>query len=117
MQFTAVSTTAENQSLGNSLYTHSIPNNGDNQDIVSMGTNAALQAKQVIDNAFEVLSVQLVAIAQAMDLMGNISDFSSSIQGLHRFVREAIPMIVEDRHQYEALAQLKKKMKNLKVTF
>ncbi len=117
MQFTAVSTTAENQSLGNSLYTHSIPNNGDNQDIVSMGTNAALQAKQVIDNAFEVLSVQLVAIAQAMDLIGNISDFSSSIQGLHRFVREAIPMIVEDRPQYEALARLKKKMMNFKVTF
>src|SRR5690606_35139727 len=41
-QFTATSTTAENQALSTSLYIHSIPNNNDNQDIVSMGTNAAL---------------------------------------------------------------------------
>ena len=36
-----VSTTAENQTLSNPMYIHSIPNNNDNQDIVSMGTNAA----------------------------------------------------------------------------
>src|SRR5690606_12971253 len=40
VQFTATSTTAENQMLSNPMYVHSIPNNNDNQDIVSMGTNA-----------------------------------------------------------------------------
>ena len=40
-QFTATSTTAESQTLSNPMYVHSIPNNNDNQDIVSMGTNAA----------------------------------------------------------------------------
>lgn len=44
-QFTATSTTAENQTLSNPMYVHSIPNNGDNQDIVSMGTNSALITK------------------------------------------------------------------------
>ena len=37
------------------MYVHSIPNNNDNQDIVSMGCNAALMTKRVIDNSFEVL--------------------------------------------------------------
>ena len=45
-QFTATSTTAECQTLSNPMYVHSIPNNNDNQDIVSMGTNSALLAKQ-----------------------------------------------------------------------
>ena len=38
-QFTATSTTAESQTLSNPMYVHSIPNNNDNQDVVSMGTN------------------------------------------------------------------------------
>ena len=41
-QFTATSTTAECQTLSNPMYVHSIPNNNDNQDIVSMGTNSAV---------------------------------------------------------------------------
>jgi histidine ammonia-lyase len=41
-QFTATSTTAECQTLAMPNYVHSIPNNNDNQDIVSMGTNTAL---------------------------------------------------------------------------
>ena len=40
-QFTATSTVAENQSLSFPNYVHSISNNNDNQDIVSMGTNSA----------------------------------------------------------------------------
>src|SRR5690554_7570132 len=64
-QFTATSTTAENQMLANPMYVHSIPNNNDNQDIVSMGTNSALMASKVIENAFEVLSVHLITVVQA----------------------------------------------------
>ena len=47
MQFTATSTTAESQTLSNPMYVHSISCNNDNQDIVSMGTNAALIAEKV----------------------------------------------------------------------
>src|SRR6195952_1842401 len=54
MQFTATSTVAENQTLSFPMYVHSIPNNNDNQDIVSMGCNAALMTKRVVDNSFEV---------------------------------------------------------------
>ena len=46
VQFTATSTVAENQTLSFPMYVHSIPNNNDNQDIVSMGFNAALITKK-----------------------------------------------------------------------
>ena len=62
VQFTATSTTAENQMLSNPMYVHSIPNNNDNQDIVSMGTNAANITKKVIENAFEVIAIEVITI-------------------------------------------------------
>jgi histidine ammonia-lyase len=69
VQFTATSTTAENQALSSSVYVHSIPNNNDNQDIVSMGTNSAVLAKQVLENSFQVMSIHIMAICQAIDLL------------------------------------------------
>ena len=68
-QFTATSTTAENQMLSNPMYVHSIPNNNDNQDIVSMGTNSALITKKVIENTFEVLAIEIITIVQAIELL------------------------------------------------
>lgn len=115
MQFSAVSTTAENQSLSTPVSIHSIPNNGDNQDIVSMGTNSALLTRKVIDNCFEVLAIQLVAIAQAIDLDSNLELLSSSTQKLYQFVREEISLIQEDRPCYEELGNLKIKLIKSKV--
>ncbi|WP_339864416.1 aromatic amino acid ammonia-lyase [uncultured Algoriphagus sp.] len=107
MQFTAVSTTAENQTLSNPVYVHSIPNNGDNQDIVSMGTNSALMAERVINNTFEVLSVQLAAISQAIDIDQSYEKLSTASKALYDFVRKSIDVIKEDTPQYEGLALLK----------
>src|SRR6185369_7227630 len=69
MQFTATSTTAENQTLSYPMYLHSISNNNDNQDIVSMGCNAALMTRKVIDNSFDVLAIQTLALVQAIDYL------------------------------------------------
>jgi len=107
MQFTAVSTTAENQTLSNPMSVHSISNNGDNQDIVSMGTNAALLTKKVIDNAFDVLSIHMVAIAQAIDLCKNLDDFSSSAKALHSLVRQDVPFLKDDISLSHNLSELK----------
>jgi histidine ammonia-lyase len=69
MQYPAVSNVAENQSLSTPLYIHSIPNNNDNQDIVSMGTNAATACARVIENTFEVLAVQALSLVQAVGML------------------------------------------------
>ncbi len=57
------------RALSTSVYVHSIPNNNDNQDIVSMGTNSAVIAKQVLKNAFQVMAIHIMAICQAIDLL------------------------------------------------
>jgi histidine ammonia-lyase len=100
MQFTATSTTAENQTLSNSMYVHSIPTNNDNQDIVSMGTNSALQTARVIDNAFQVLSIELIALAQAVDYLQILSKLSTRTQCLYKTVRELVPVFKDDAPRY-----------------
>lgn len=95
-QFTATSTTAENQTLSNPMYIHSIPNNKDNQDIVSMGTNAAWLTKKVIDNSFEVLSIELLTLIQAIDYLNCYDDLSVQGKNVYDQIREIIPTFKED---------------------
>ena len=49
---------------------HTIPSNKDNQDIVSMGANAAWMAQQTIDNAFDIAAILAVALSQGVEAAG-----------------------------------------------
>ncbi len=107
LQFTATSTTAENQMLSNPMYVHSIPNNNDNQDIVSMGTNAALMAKQVIENTFEVLAIEMLAVVQAVEYTKKESQLSPNGQHIYQKVRAIIPSFDNDKPMYQLVRRLK----------
>jgi histidine ammonia-lyase len=100
VQFTATSTTAENQMLSNPMYIHSIPNNNDNQDIVSMGTNAALTTKKVIENAFEVLSIEIITIVQAIEYLKVQDKVSSKTKKMYDEIRNLVPIFTEDVIMY-----------------
>ncbi|HWD86727.1 MAG TPA: aromatic amino acid ammonia-lyase [Mucilaginibacter sp.] len=112
MQFTATSTVAENQSLSFPMYVHSIPNNNDNQDIVSMGCNAALMTKRVIDNSFEVLAIHLVTILQAIDYLDCHDNLSSVSKNLYDKVRPIFPKFVEDKARYKEMELVKDFLEN-----
>ncbi len=107
MQFTATSTVAENQTLSFPMYVHSIPNNNDNQDIVSMGCNAALMTKRVIDNTFEVLAIHLMTILQAIDYMECQDRLSTVSRSVYDNVREIFPKFVQDQARYKEMARVK----------
>lgn len=100
-QFTATSTTAECQTLSNPMYVHSIPNNNDNQDIVSMGTNSAIIAARVIDNARQVQSIHLISVAQAVDCLNIEDELSDRTRELYRKIRGQIPVITDDKPLYK----------------
>ena len=105
VQFTATSTTAECQTLSTSMYVHSIPNNNDNQDIVSMGTNAATLTRKVIENAFQVLAIEAITIAQAIDILGCYDQLSSTTKEWYNEIREIIPFFKEDMVFYPYLKE------------
>jgi len=107
VQFTATSTTAENQMLSNPMYVHSIPNNNDNQDIVSMGANAAVITAKVIENAFEVLAIELITIVQAIDYLEQNDKISSVTKKIYDDVRQIIPKFSEDQVMYPFVQKVK----------
>ncbi|MDO4881172.1 MAG: aromatic amino acid ammonia-lyase [Capnocytophaga sp.] len=107
MQFTATSTTAENQTLSNSMYVHSIPNNNDNQDIVSMGTNSATITRKVIENTFEVMAIEALTIVQAIDILDIKDKISPSAQNWYQQIRKIIPFFKEDIIPYPYLQEIK----------
>ena len=65
-QYLATSTTAENRQLANPVSTSSISTNASNQDVVSMGTVAARKAYQSTSNAKHVLTLEVLAMLQAL---------------------------------------------------
>lgn len=107
MQYPATSNVAENQTLSNPMYVHSIPNNNDNQDIVSMGTNSAAMCAQVIENSFEVLSVHALAIIQAIDYKGYKDRLSPATRWMYDELSVLAPSFKEDAPSYERLARIK----------
>jgi len=106
MQFTATSTTAENQTLAYPMYLHSIPNNNDNQDVVSMGTNAALLTKKVIDNTYQVMSIECIAIAQGVDFLNCQGEMSVAGHRFYDMVRSFVPTFSDDMPRSATMAAL-----------
>ncbi len=106
MQFTATSTVAENQTYSYPMYLHSIPNNNDNQDIVSMGSNAALITKKVIDNSYQVLAIEMMAVLQAIDHLHTENKLAGHSRRIYKAIRKNFPKFEKDIPPYGDIARL-----------
>ena len=109
VQFTATSTVAECQTLSNPMYVHSIPNNNDNQDIVSMGTNSALICAKVIENAYQVMAIELMSLTQAIDILkltDRLSAYNTTVLKTVAFVP-----FTEDQPKYKEIQQVLAKIR------
>lgn len=114
VQFTATSTTAENQMLSNPMYVHSIPNNNDNQDIVSMGTNAANITKKVIENAFEVVAIEIITIVQAIEYLRVQDSISLKTKKMYDDIRKLVPVFPDkDVPMYPYVQEVKHFLQNV----
>lgn len=102
-QFTATSTTAECQTLSNPMYVHSIPNNNDNQDIVSMGTNSALICQRVIENSYQVMAIHMMALVQAVDCLKIADKLAPATREMYDQIRAIVPVFIEDTPKYKEI--------------
>jgi histidine ammonia-lyase len=115
VQFTATSTTAECQTLSFPNYIHSIPNNNDNQDMVSMGTNSALITEKVIKNAYEVLSIYFIALIQAVDCNGIKGKMSPFTRNVYNDLRAVVPIFIEDTTKYNQIRDMENYLHDTKI--
>jgi histidine ammonia-lyase len=117
LQFTATSTTAECQMLSNPMCVHSIPNNNDNQDVVSMGTNSALIAKTVIENSYQVMAIHFMALMQAIDCLNIQNKISRHSRALYNEIRAFFPAFSNDTPKNKEIEQMKQYLMNKKLNY
>lgn len=86
----------ENKTLAHPASVDSIPGNGGIEDFVSMGMTSARKFKQIVDNATVVLSLELLAAAQAIDLQEKRALGKGTYYSYCR-LRDKIPYLSKDR--------------------
>ncbi|HEY6357566.1 MAG TPA: aromatic amino acid lyase, partial [Vicinamibacterales bacterium] len=93
---TAAALTSEIKTLAHPAAVDTIPTSAGREDHVSMSMGAALKAARVVDLAARVVAIELIAAAQALDLLAPLTT-SSPLQGVHRAVRADVPFLEVDR--------------------
>jgi histidine ammonia-lyase len=105
-QYTAGALVCENRILSHPAATGSIPAAADQEDFVSMGMTTALKTQQIIDNAQAVLTVELMAGAQAVDFRKPIKP-GKGVQAAAGIIRKYVDHLEEDRPLYDDINKLK----------
>ena len=94
-QYTAASIVSANKQLSTPASVDSIVSSNGQEDHVSMGANAAVQAYQIIENVERILAIELLNASQALFFRTkNTSPFLKSFISSFRL---EIPKVTEDR--------------------
>ncbi|QIE45664.1 aromatic amino acid lyase [Pseudohalocynthiibacter aestuariivivens] len=95
VQYTAASLVAEARTRAVPGTIQSVPTCANTEDHVPMSPLAARRAGDVVDIAQTIVAIECLLAAQAMDLRG--IDPAPLLAPVYRTVRDAVPMMVEDR--------------------
>lgn len=95
-QYTAASLVSENKVLVHPASADSIPTSANQEDHVSMGTIAARQAREILENVRYILAIECLAAAQGIDFLAPLSP-GVGTGAAHKAIREMVPHLDEDR--------------------
>jgi len=95
-QVTAAALVSENKIYAHPASADSITTSGNKEDFVSMGMTGAIKLKRVVENTRNVLAIEAMAAAQAVDFLSPLLP-SKRGQSAHAAIRTASPPIEKDR--------------------
>jgi histidine ammonia-lyase len=104
-QVTAASLVSENKVLAHPASADSITTSGNKEDYVSMGMTAAMKLTRIVANTRNVLAIEAMAVAQALDFLAPLKT-SKRGQAAHAAIRAVCPTMVKDRVMYQDFARL-----------
>jgi histidine ammonia-lyase len=104
-QVTAASLVSENKVLAHPASVDSITTSGNKEDYVSMGMTAANKLKRVVENTRNVLAIEAMAVAQAIDFLAPLKT-SKRGQAAHAAIRSVCPTVDKDRVMYKDFARI-----------
>jgi len=95
-QYTAAALVSENKVLAHPASVDSIPTSANKEDHVSMGTIAARKCREIVANTENVVAIELLCAAQALDLFTNMKPGEGTLAA-YQVIRRAIPHLDRDR--------------------
>jgi len=104
-QVTAASLAAENGVLAHPASTGSITTSGNKEDFVSMGMTSAVKLQRIVRNTRNVLAIEALAAARALDLLAPLKS-SPILEEARARIRAVSPPITGDRPFYRDINAL-----------
>ena len=104
-QVTAAALVSENKVLAHPASVDSITTSGNKEDFVSMGMTAAFKLKRIVENTRNVLAIEAMAVAQALDFLAPLRA-SKPGQAAHAVIRSVCPTMEKDRVMYHDFARI-----------
>ncbi len=113
-QVTAAALVSENKVLSHPASVDSITTSGNKEDYVSMGMTAALKLRRIVENTRNVLAIEAMAAAQALDLVAPLTTGQRG-QRACAAIRAVSPKLEKDRVMYEDFARIAEVISSGKV--
>ena len=102
-QYTAAALVSENKVLAHPACVDSIPTSANQEDHVSMGTIAARQSREILENVRHVIAIEMLVAAQGLDFLKPLEP-GVGVRSAHQAVRAEVPHLEEDRVPAEDIA-------------
>lgn len=112
-QYTADMQIVEQRILSAPASIQSIPAAADQEDFVSMGMNTAIKNFQILDNAYGILGIELMAAAQALDFRE--FKFGTGVAKAKEVIRRYVDFLDIDRPLYPDHTAMKELVKSCEI--
>lgn len=112
-QYTADMQIVEQRILSMPASIQSIPAAADQEDFVSMGMNTALKNNMILDNAYGILGIELMAAAQALDFREYT--FGRGVTKAKEVIRRHVEFLDIDRPLYNDHNKMKALVKSCEI--
>ena len=112
-QYTADMQITEQRILSAPASILSIPAAADQEDFVSMGMNTAIKNFQILDNAYGILGIELMAAAQALDFREY--NFGKGVTKAKEVIRRHVAFLDIDRPLYKDHTNMKALVKSCEI--
>jgi histidine ammonia-lyase len=113
-QVTAAALVSENKVLAHPASVDSITTSGNKEDYVSMGMTAALKLQRIVENTRNVLAIEAIAAAQALDFVAPLRTGKRG-QKAYEAVRAVCAAMEHDRVMYGDFERVAKVIGNGKI--
>ena len=95
-QVAAVSLLAESKILAHPASVDNLPTSGGKEDHVSMGMTAAIKLRSIVENAENMLAIELLAGAEGLEYRAPLRP-GRGVQRAYEIVRSHVPRLESDR--------------------